>query len=208
MTIRPLTRIAGSALIITALGLTSVATAASAVPMTVKKITCYKGAAKKVVTTAKCPKGWSLKKPAAKTVAFAGTYKGKLSTVWSSSGVQASEVAGTSTDAKGLANMTATGGSAPQAQCAVVNGSATLKGTDGSVTFKLDSSAKGCATDSAAPTTVVISGTATITSGTGKYAGATGVLTIKGQFDVTSSAAGAKESQAFTATFTGKIKLK
>lgn len=208
MTIRPLARIAGSALIITALGLTGVATAASAAPTAVKKITCYKGTAKKVVTTAKCPKGWSLKKPGASTVAFAGTYKGKLSTVWTSSGVQATEVTGTSTDAKGLANISATGGSAPQAQCAVVNGTATLKGTDGSLSFKLDSSAKGCATDSAAPTTVIITGTATITAGTGKYAGATGVLTIKGQFDVTSSAAGAKETQAFTATFTGNIKLK
>lgn len=206
MTIRPLARIAGTALIITALGLTGVATA-SAAPTAVKKITCYKGTAKKVVTTAKCPKGWSLKK-ATSTLAFAGTYKGKLSTVWSSSGVQATEVIGTSTDAKGLANLSATGGSAPQAQCAVVNGTATLKGTDGSVTFKLDSSAKGCATDSAAPTTVIITGTATIISGTGKFVGATGVLTIKGQFDVTSSAAGTKETQAFSATFTGNIKLK
>lgn len=205
MTIRPLTRIAGSALIITALGLTGVVTSASAAPTTVKKITCYKGTAKKVVTTAKCPKGWSTKKPA---IAFAGTYTGKLSTVWSSNGVQATEVTGTSANAKGLAKLTATGGSAPQAQCAVVNGKATLKGTDGSITFKLDSSAKGCATDSAAPTTVVMSGTATITAGTGKYAGATGVLTIKGQFDVTSSAAGAKETQAFSATFTGNIKFK
>lgn len=210
MTIRPLTRIAGSVLIITALGLTGIATTATAAPTATKKITCYKGTAKKVVTTAKCPKGWSTKKPtaSASAVAFNGTYKGKLSTVWSSTGVQATEVTGTSTDAKGLADITATGGSAPQAACAAVNGTATLKGTDGSLTFKLDSSAKGCATDDAAPTTVVITGTATITGGTGKYAGATGVLTIKAQFNVSSTAAGTKESQAFTATFTGNIKLK
>lgn len=210
MSLRPLARIAGSAIIITTLGLTGIATSASAAPTAVKKITCYKGTAKKVVTAAKCPAGWSLKKPAATaaTVAFNGTYKGKLSTVWTSSGVQATEVTGTSTDAKGLANISATGASAPQAQCAAVNGTATLKGTDGSLSFKLDTSAKGCATDSAAPTTVLITGTATITAGSGKYAGATGVLTIKGQFDVTSSAAGTKETQAFSATFTGNIKLK
>jgi len=205
MTIRPLARIAGTALIITAMSLTGVATAASAAPTATKKITCYKGTAKKIVTTAKCPVGWSLKRPA---VTFAGTYKGTLSTVWSASGVEATEVIGSSTDAKGLTKMSATGGSAPQAQCAVINGNAKLKGTDGSITFKLDSSAKGCATDSAAPTTVLVTGTATITAGTGKYLGATGVLTIKGQFDVTSTAAGTKETQAFTATFTGKIKLK
>lgn len=43
------------------------ATPATAVtPTAAKKLTCYKGSATKVVKTAKCPKGWTAKKPAAK----------------------------------------------------------------------------------------------------------------------------------------------
>lgn len=187
------------------------ATSATALPQAAKKITCYKGTAKKVVTTAKCPKGWSTKKPAAtvvaKSVTLNATYKGDIAMVWSSSDVKATDVAGTSSDAA-LPKLKATGASSPQSQCAVVFGSGTLSGADGTVNFKLDSASKGCAAAEAAPTAVLVDGTATITGGTGKYAGATGSLTVKGNFNVKSTAAGFKESQTFNATFAGTIKLK
>ena len=43
---------------LSAISLTSTANAAA------KKITCYKGTQSKVVTTAKCPTGWTTTKPA------------------------------------------------------------------------------------------------------------------------------------------------
>jgi hypothetical protein len=68
-----------------------------------------------------------------------------------------------------------------------------------------DSSAKGCAEDESAPTTIKITGTATITGGTGKYAGATGVLKVTGTFNVKG---GSKEDAAFTMDVSGNIKTK
>ena len=202
-------RAAGVTLLAAALILPT--TTATAVPQAGKKITCYKGTAKKVVTTAKCPAGWSTKKPAAatsaKTVALNATYKGDIAMVWSSSDVKATDVVGTSGDAT-LPKLKATGASSPQSQCSAIYGSGTLAGTDGTVTFKMDSTTKGCAAAEAAPTAVLVDGVATITGGTGKFAGATGSLTVKGNFNVKSTAAGFKETQTFSATFTGTIKLK
>jgi hypothetical protein len=213
MTISSISRIVGSAVVVVALGAGVMASTASAAPQATKKIVCYKGTTSKTFPAAKCPKGWSPKKPVTKagtkTVSMNATYKGTIAMVWSASDVKATEVTGTGTDAaSGLTSITATGGSAPQAQTAPIHGSGTLKGSTGSIDFVLNSDAKGTAADSAAPTMVIVTGTATIKSGTGKYAGATGVLTFKGQFNVSSTAAGAKESQSFTATFTGNIKLK
>lgn len=210
MNIRPIARIMGTALIATALGLTGVATAASAAPTAVKKITCYKGTVAKTFKAAKCPAGWSLKKPAAKggTVALNVEFKGTLGTVWTASGVTAT-VAGTANDkVSGFSSIVATGSSAPQAQVAPIKGEGTLKGSMGNITFVLNSDSTGTAVESAAPSLVMVKGTATIKSGTGKYAGATGTLTFKGQFEVGATAAGTKESKSYTATFTGNIKLK
>lgn len=213
MTIARIPRIAGSAIVVAALGMSVMASTASAAPQATKKIVCYKGTTSKTFAATKCPTGWSPKKPVTKagtkTVSMNASYKGTIATVWSSSDVKATEVTGTGTDAlSGLTSITATGGSSPQAQTALIHGSGTLKGATGSIDFVLNSDAKGVAVDSAAPTVVVVSGTATIKGGTGKYAGATGTLTFKGQFSVTSTAAGSKESQSFTASFTGTIKLK
>lgn len=210
MNIRPLARAAGTALIVTALGLSGVATAASAAPTATKKITCYKGTVSKTFTAAKCPAGWSLKKPAAKggVVALDVEFKGTLGTVWTATGVTAT-VAGTANDkVSGFSSIAATGSSAPQAQSAPIKGEGTLKGSMGNITFVLNADSTGTAAESAAPSLVMVKGTATIKSGTGKYAGATGTLAFKGSFQVGSTAAGTKENQSYTATFTGNIKLK
>ncbi len=191
---------------------------ATAAPQAAKKkqITCYKGTVAKKYTATKCPKGWSPKKPAAKpaasakTVAFNATYKGNLTMLWSSSDVKVTDLSGTSSDAgaAGLAAMTATGTSSPSSQCAAISGEGTLGSGANTLKFKVDPKTQGCAADSAAPSNVAVTGTVTVTGGTGKFAGATGTLTVKGGFFVKSTAAGTKDSQAFTATFTGSIKLK
>ena len=75
-----------------------------------KTITCYKGTTVKKVTAAnpKCPTGYTTTKPkattkpaattkpvAGATVAFSGTYKGKLSIVWGDTYLQVTGVNGT-----------------------------------------------------------------------------------------------------------------
>jgi hypothetical protein len=190
-----------------------------------KTITCYKGTAIKKVTAVapKCPTGWTTKKPVVKvtpkpvtstpakasTVAFNGTYKGKMSVLWSDAGVQASSVtaSGTGTTA-GLDSLTGTGSAAPSDQCSGIDGTGVISGGGNTLKVSFDSSAKGCAADSAAPTVITITGFATISGGTGKFAGATGTLKVTGTFAIKSSAAGFSESTPLTLTLAGNINTK
>ena len=216
-----MTRAAGAALL--AVGLVASAAPASATPTSAqpslstavkKQITCYKGTTAKKFTAKKCPKGWSPKKPATKagtkTISLNATYKGNITMLWSASDVKATELTGTTSDAGafGLTTMAATGASAPQSQCAAITGDGVLGSGANTLKFKVDSATKGCAADSAAPSNVMVTGSATITGGTGKFVGASGTLTVKGGFYVKSTAAGTKDVQAFNATFSGNIKLK
>jgi len=181
-----------------------------------KSITCYKGTAVKKVTGAspKCAKGWTTKKPvtkatSAKVTAFSGTYKGKLSLLWSDSDVKATSATGTGTGTTlGLSALSGTGSSAPTDQCAAIFGSGVLSGGGNTLNVSFNSSAKACAGDSAAPTTVDISGNAVIKGGTGKFVGATGTLKFIGSFGIKSTAAGSSESTSFTLTVTGNINTK
>lgn len=218
-------KFAGIFVVITALGLLATnATVASAV--TKKTITCYKGTVAKKVSAVKpvCAKGWTTKKPVAKpvvkptvtptkasggSVTFSGTYKGKMSVLWSDAGVQASSITGTGTGTVlGLDALSGSGSSSPQNQCDSINGSGVLSGGGNSLKVSFDSNAKGCAADGAAPTTVTITGTASITGGTGKYTGATGTLKVAGSFAIKSNQAGFGETTALTLTLTGNITTK
>ena len=180
-----------------------------------KTITCYKGTTVKKVTAAtpKCPTGYSTTKPqtttktvAGATVAFSGTYKGKLSIVWGDTYLQVTGVNGTGTgNVLGLTDMSGTASAAPAGLCDTFDAKGTIAGGGSSLNVSFDSSAKGCAEDESAPTTIKITGTATITGGTGKYAGATGVLKVTGTFNVKG---GSKEDAAFTMDVSGNIKTK
>lgn len=180
-----------------------------------KTITCYKGASVKKVTAAspKCPTGYSTTKPLATTkpvsgasVAFAGTYKGKLSIVWGDTYLQVTSVKGEGTgNVLGLTDMSGTAAAAPAGLCDTFDAKGSISGGGSSLNVTFDSSAKGCAEDESAPTTIKITGTATITGGTGKYAGATGVLKVTGTFNVKG---GSKEDAAFTMDVSGSIKTK
>jgi hypothetical protein len=177
-----------------------------------KTLVCYKAKVIKKITAVspKCPPGWTTKKPvAAKTAAFSGTYKGTISMLWSASDVKVTSLTGTGSGTNlGLSKVTGTGTSSPSNQCNPISGSGILTGATGTLHLKLATTSQGCGVDSAAPTVVAITGNALVTSGTGKFAGATGTLKVGGSFAIKSTTAGSSESDAFTVTLTGSLKLK
>jgi hypothetical protein len=186
-----------------------------------KTITCYKGTIVKKVTAAKpkCPTGYTTTKPkvttkpaattkpvAGATVPFSGTYKGKLSIVWGDTYLQVTGVNGSGTgNVLGLTDMSGTASAAPAGLCDTFDAKGSIAGGGSSLNLTFDSSAKGCAEDESAPTTIKITGIATITGGTGKYVGATGTLKVTGTFSVKG---GSKEDAAFTMDVSGNIKTK
>ena len=193
---------------------------ANAVPANAanKTITCYKGTIVKKVTAAKpkCPTGYTTTKPkvttkpaapaAAATVAFSGTYKGNLAIVWGDTYLQVTSVTGKGTgNVLGLTDLSGTAAAAPAGLCDSFDAKGSIGGGGNTLTVAFDTSAKGCAEDESAPTTIKITGNAQITGGTGKYAGATGTLKVSGVFSVKG---GAKETAAFTMDVSGSIKTK
>ena len=181
-----------------------------------KTITCYKGTTVKKVTAAKpkCPTGYSTTKPKASTttpaasgtVAFSGNYKGNLNIVWGDTYLQVTSATAKGTgNILGLTDMTGSGSAAPAGICDGFDAKGSISGGGNTINVTFDTSSKGCAEDESAPTTIKITGSATITSGTGKYAGATGNLKVTGVFSVKG---GAKETAAFTMDVSGNIKTK
>ena len=191
-----------------------------------KTITCYKGKVVKKVTAAKpkCPTGYTTTKPVAKpvtstaattpakggSVAFSGSYSGKISLLWGDSYVQATSVDGTGTgNVLGLTDLAGIGSAAPGNQCDTFNGSGTISGGGNTLKVTFDSSAQACAADADAPTEIKFTGNVIINGGTGKYAGATGTLKVTaGSFNIQSSTAGKKETDAFKFTIAGNIVTK
>lgn len=183
-----------------------------------KTITCYKGTIVKKVTAVKpvCPKGYTATKPKVTTkattapvaaaIAFSGTYKGTLAIVWGDTYLQVTSVTAKGTgNVLGLTDMTGTGSAAPAGLCDTFDGKGSIGGGGNTLNVAFDTSAKGCAEDESAPTTIKITGNAQITGGTGKYAGATGTLKVSGVFSVKG---GSKENAAFTMDVSGNIKTK
>jgi hypothetical protein len=197
-----------------------------------KSIICYKGTASKKVTAAapKCPTGWSTKKPVVKPVVkttpkptasattkatgakvvMAGTYKGKIALVWSDSNVTASSVtaAGTGNTA-GLDELTGSGDAEPSAQSnQAITGRGVLGSGANTLKIAFDTGSKASAKDGDAPTTVTFTGNASVISGTGKFAGATGTLEVSGTFKIASKDAGFTEKADITLTISGTINTK
>ena len=193
-----------------------------------KTIACYKGTIVKKVTAAKpkCPTGYTTTKPkvtakpttkptvtpkattpaVAATVAFSGTYKGNLAIVWGDTYLQVTSVTGKGTgNVLGLTDLSGTAAAAPAGLCDSFDAKGSIGGGGNTLNVSFDTSAKGCAEDESAPTTIKITGNAQITGGTGKYAGATGTLKVSGVFSVKG---GAKETAAFTMDVSGNIKTK
>ena len=183
----------------------------NAVAAAKKTITCYKGTAVAQVTavTPKCAAGWSTTKPiAAKgtSIAFSGSYKGKMSLLWGDGSVSASNISATGAgNVLGLTEMSGSAAAAPSNQCDFFQGSGSISGGGSSLKLAFDTNAQGCAAGDSAPTTVTVSGDAIIKGGTGKYANATGTLKVKGSFAITKSSAGSTESPAFTLDLSGTV---
>jgi len=186
----------------------------------------------------KCPTGYTTKKPVAKPTvkatvkpttaatakpttaattpastsnkfAFNGTYKGKMSIIWSDYDVRATSVSGDGSGAIfGMDSLSGTGASSPSTQCAGLDGTGVISGGGSSIKVTFDTTAKVCAEDGAAPTTINLTGFAVVNSGTGKFAGASGKLKAVGHFNIKSADAGASESSVLTLTLTGEITTK
>lgn len=150
----------------------------------------------------------AVKKP--KIVKVNITYKGELSWESNDTLINVKSLKGTSAKKTDVfTSLTGTGRAAvPSSTCTAFAGDGVLKGKAGTITFSINSGAQACGASDAAPAIVNADATATVKSGTGTYKGATGTLKIKGNFMVQSVAAGTKETDKFTVTFTGDLKTK
>ena len=187
-----------------------------------KTITCYKGTTVKKVTAAspKCPTGYSTTKPkttaaapaAAKggTVAINATYKGTVTMVWGDADVTVTNVTATGSGTTGgLDSLKGTGTAAPAEQCTPFDGEGTLGSGADTLKVSYADGSMACSADADAPTTVTIKkGPLKIISGTGKYAGATGTLTLTGSWAIASASKGSKPATPVTLTLSGTITTK
>ncbi|MGI9226038.1 MAG: hypothetical protein ACR2H8_00485 [Candidatus Nanopelagicaceae bacterium] len=187
-----------------------------------KTITCYKGTTVKKVTAAKpkCPTGFSTTKPKAAastpatskggTVKINATYKGTVTMLWGDADVNVTNVTATGTgETGGLDKLTGMGSAAPAEQCTPFDGEGTLGSGADTLKVKYADGSMACSADADAPTTVTIKkGPLTIVSGTGKYAGATGSLTLTGSWAIASASKGSKPATPVTLTLTGTITTK
>ena len=144
-----------------------------------------------------------------KHVAFKGTYAGTMALLWSSTGVSATSVTGHGTGTYGANTMKGSGGGSAANTCDPFSGAGSLVGASG-LKLSIVSSTKtqACAVNSAAPSPITVNGVAKIVSGTGKFKGATGTLTFKGQFSIQATTAGSSENDSFNATLTGTVTIK
>lgn len=183
-----------------------------------KTITCYKGTTVKKVTAAnpKCPAGYSTTAPKAATttkggsVAINATYKGTVTMVWGDADVNVTNVTATgSGNTGGLDSLKGMGAAAPAEQCTPFDGEGTLGSGADTLKVKYADGSMACSADADAPTTVTIKkGPLTIVSGTGKYAGATGSLTLTGSWAIASASKGSKPATPVTLTLVGTITTK
>ena len=189
-----------------------------------KTITCYKGTTVKKVTAAnpKCPTGFSTTKPKATTkatapaatkggtVAINATYKGTVTMVWGDADVTVTNVTATgSGNTGGLDSLKGMGAAAPAEQCTPFDGEGTLGSGADTLKVQYADGSMACSADADAPTTVTIKkGPLKIISGTGKYAGATGTLTLTGSWAIASASKGSKPATPVTLTLSGTITTK
>ena len=142
-----------------------------------------------------------------KKVKFTGTYTGTISLLINGTKVTATSVAGSgSATWLGKSTMAGHGTSSTAAQCEPLNGTGALTGSGSKLNLTILTKSTGCGSGYTAPTTVNVSGTAKVTSGAGKFKGATGTLSFSGHFTLPSTTA--KSNDKFTAKLTGTLTTK
>lgn len=150
-----------------------------------------------------------------KKVAFKATYQGTLKLVWGAQTASASIVTshGTGTYmARG--KLTGHGSGADTSSTTAFAGAGVMSGAGSTIRLSVKTTQSSVSTDATAsgvqspPANVTVVGTATVTGGTGKWKGATGTLKFQGSFQVTNATTGTSETDAFSATLTGTLKVK
>ena len=146
---------------------------------------------------------------AVKAVAFKGHYTGTLTVLivnnTSSASATVSSVKGVGTGTNlGKVSTLVGKGTVPTTSTNSgfkFNGSGTLAGGGSTLVLKVASSS---ASAPDGPGTVTLSGTATVTSGTGKWKGAKGTLKFSGSFKITGVASGS-QTPKFTSALSGTL---
>jgi hypothetical protein len=105
--------------------------------------------------------------------------------------------------------MKGSGGGTAANTCDPFSGAGSVVGASGlKLSIVASTKTQACAVNSAAPTPVTVNGVAKIVSGTGKFKGATGTLSFKGQFSIQATTAGSTENDSFNATIIGTVTIK
>lgn len=148
-----------------------------------------------------------------KKLVFTASYKGNVKMLSGASSVTGSMLGAGKGTTLGQGTINATGATvtfSTSTQSDPVSGKAVLTGPGGSITL-VSTSALASTTVSSAPTSanpapVTVFGHVKVTKGTGKFAGATGTLTISASFKVSSTTG--SETQKFSATLNGTLTVK
>jgi hypothetical protein len=150
---------------------------------------------------------------AMKKLAFTASYVGNVKMLFGASSVSGTMSGAGKATTLGQGTVSASGATTSFSTSSAsdpLSGSAVLKGPGGSITVKTVS-VYASTTSSAAPTAsssdpVVVAGTVKVLKGTGKFAGASGTLTVHASFKVSSISG--SETQKFTATLKGSLSVK
>ena len=146
------------------------------------------------------------KKPVVKTYKFKASYSGTISILWNASGASTGSITGKGKGTDfGLTAVSGSGSGTAAAQSDPINGTGVLSGKGETLHVKLATGTTATAASGSAPTIVTVSGSATITKGTGPFAGATGSLKVAGEFSIQNTSG--KEKDSFSTTLTGTIKV-
>lgn len=133
-----------------------------------------------------------------KTISFSAKYSGSATLKVVGEVVESISAKGTGVGVPiGRGTVTGLGkGEAKQQACNVWSGTGVLKGTKGTITFKMVPPTQGCGDDEG--NIFSLTGYALVTKATGKLAKAKGKLKVTGTFD--------RQAGTFSAKFAGKLK--
>jgi len=145
---------------------------------------------------------------AVKKVKFTGQYSGKIHFLINGKTLTAMSATGTGTATLlNKSTLSGAGSSTVSSSCDPMAGHGALTGSGSKLSLVVvQSTSQGCTQAQQSPYPVTVSGTAKVTSGTGKYKGATGDLSFTGHFTLPSSTTGSTDS--FTAKLTGTLSIK
>jgi hypothetical protein len=147
-------------------------------------------------------------------VAFKETFTGTLKLTFGATTATASILTSKGTGTLAGAKVTGSGSGADTAQSGPFSGTGAIALGPNKLVLSVIKTASSVSTDATAsgvqdpPANVTVMGSAKVTSGTGKYKGATGTLKFQGSFTVTNATTGTSETDNFTVTLTGTLTVK